>query len=178
MSKWLNAGTMLGGVSGAIVAAVALWQALQPGPIEDAEGVVDALHGIRDAIEAGRVDLSQPDIQAEVAAAAQPVAGLLARNLNALSPDQIAGLGGLADARPGETVELRQPDGGIARITLLSWNPAPPNAVLVVDGERIVSTAGWSGSVGTGGCTMTFAGATREEAPTGRFRLACPETPE
>jgi hypothetical protein len=174
MSKWLNAGTMLGGASGAIAAAVALWQVVQPGPIQDAEGVVAALHGIRDAIEAGRVDFSQPGVQAEVAAAAQPVAGLLARNLNALSPEQIAGLGGLADALPGETVELRQRDGAVAQVTLLSWNPAPPNAVLVVDGERVVSTAGWSGPVGTDGCTVTFLGATREESPTGRFRLSCP----
>ena len=174
MSKWLNAGTLLGAVAGAVSAAVALWQAFQPGPIDSTDEIVAALNGIRDAIATGAVDLSVPAEQAEVADAVQPLAGLLARNLNALDEAQLALLGGVADARPGETVEIRQPDGTLARVSFQSWNNTPPDVVLIFDGERAVTRTGWQTEVGEAGCVLVFAGPTRDEEPMARFRLDCP----
>lgn len=174
MSKWINAGTMLGGASGAIAAAAAVWQLAQPQPIDNADAVVEALNGIRDAIAEGNVDLSTPEVQAQVARAAQPVAGLLARNLNALSSDEIAGLGGLADAAPGETVELRLPDGSFARATLRGWNSFPPLARIGYNGESHPASPGWQIEVNGGPCVVQYLGPTRDEEPNARFQLICP----
>jgi len=51
MSRWLNAGTFMGGFGGALAAALALWQVVRPGPIDTVDAVVAALNDIRDAIE-------------------------------------------------------------------------------------------------------------------------------
>ncbi|MEJ6393731.1 hypothetical protein V8J82_10715 [Gymnodinialimonas sp. 2305UL16-5] len=175
MSKWINAGTMLGGASGAVAAAAAVWQLAQPGPIDSADGVVAALNGIREAIEAGNVDLTAPEVQAQVAEAAQPVAGLLARNLNALSSDEVLALGGMADAAPGESVELRLSDGSFTRITFNGWNNTPPNAVLWFEGERVITNSGWQTALGPDdSCILAFVGPTRDPEPLGRFQVTCP----
>ncbi|ABD53729.1 hypothetical protein [Jannaschia sp. CCS1] len=174
MSRLVNAGTLLGGASGAVAAAVAVWQLMQPSPIDNADDVVAALNGIRDAIDGGRVDLSAPEVQARVAGAAQPVAGLLARNLNALSSEEISALGGIAEARPGETVELRLPDGGLIRATLVSWNSFPPNANIGFAGDSYPARPGWQVDVGTGDCSVSYIGPTRDDPPAALFQLACP----
>ena len=174
MSKWLNAGTVLGGVGGAVTAAIALWQVFQPSPLDSVDEIVTALNRIGDALSSEAIDLSDADAQAQIANAAGPVSDLLARNLNALDAEQIARLGGVADARPGETVELLQPDGSAARVTFRQWNNSPPDVVLTFDGERVVTRAGWQGEVGQIGCVLIFAGPTRDEAPMARFRLSCP----
>ena len=174
MSKWLNAGTFLGAIGGAVTAALGLWQAFQPSPLDGIDEIVTALNRIGDALSSEAIDLSDADAQAQIANAAGPVSELLARNLNALDAEQIARLGGVADARPGETVELLQPDGTSARVTFRQWNTSPPDAILTFEGERVVTRAGWQSDVGRAGCVLIFAGATRDEDPMARFRLSCP----
>lgn len=174
MSKWVNAGTILGAVSGAVSAAIAVWQFAQPGPIDDTDGVIAALNGIRDAIQSGTVDLSAADQRQDIVDAALPVSALLARNLNVATSDEVALLGNIADALPGETVEFPLPGGSTTRVTFLQWNNQPPNVVLVYEGERVVTAAGWQAAVGDTGCIIVNTGPTRDEVPMARFRLDCP----
>ena len=174
MRKWLNAGTILGGFGGAIAAAVAVYELARPGPIATTDDVVAALHEIRAALNGGTVDLADRQAREDIAEAARPVADLLSRNLNALDSAAAAQLGGVRDAAPGETVEFDLPGGGRVAATLMQWNQVPPNAVLRVDGERIVTAAGWQGPAGATGCTITYAGPTRDPDPLARFRLNCP----
>ncbi len=169
MSRWLIAGTVLGGIGGAVAATVAVLDYVR---IKDEADYLRQITRLVEAQAEAGIDLSDPAIKSQTLEAAQPIASLLSRNLNALSPEEVGQLPGVEDAKSGETVSFTLPDGREIFITF-RWNNFAPAAVITFEGEDMPTRAGWTSDVPDSECQVIFAGPTRDEPPMGRFRMVC-----